>query len=106
MLKIDHLNLQNRKIFFGLAFGAARLRSPLVSKTDHLAQQIGRFFSDSLWRYAPALAGHAQQSPADTEGDVKVLTKPHWNVRKRGTSTPSHAAVLGSNLLCRLSKCH
>ena len=64
MLKIDHLSLQNRKIFFGLAFGAARLRSPLVSKTDHLAQQIGRFSSDFLWRYAPALTGHAQQMPS------------------------------------------
>ena len=84
MLKIDHLNLQNRKIFFGLAFGAARLRSPLVSKTDHSAQEIANFSSDSLRRCAPALAGHAQEL---RRAGVQVRHRVYGrNVRKRGTS--------------------
>ena len=48
------MSLQNRKIFFGLAFGAARLRSPQVSKFDHLEQKIAKFSPGSLRRSRPA----------------------------------------------------
>ena len=59
MLKIDHLNLQNRKIFFGLAFGAARLRSPGVQNRPLRARNRKIFFG-----LAPALRACARRPRA------------------------------------------
>ena len=58
---------------------------------------------------APALRACARRPrPAATGGwrEGPTPQSVRRNMRKRGTATPSHAAVLGSNLLCRLSKYH
>ena len=57
----------------------------------------------------PALRACARRPrPAATGGwrEGPTPQSVRRNMRKRGTATPSHAAVLGSNLLCRLSKFH
>ena len=106
MLKINHLRLQNRKIFFGLAFGAARLRSRAASVQNQPLRARNRKVFFGL---APALRVCARRPrPAATDGwrEGPTPQSVRRNMRKRGTATPSHAAVLGSNLLCRLSKFH
>ena len=104
MLKINHLRLQNRKIFFGLAFGAARLRSPGVQNRPLRARNRKIFFG-----LAPALRACARRPrPAATDGwrEGPTPQSVRRNMRKRGTATPSHAAVLGSNLVRRLPEFH
>ena len=66
------------------------------------SRNLAKFSADSLRRSRPA----AREGWLRAGVKVRSHKSVPLYVRKRGTSTRSYAAVLGSNLFCRLSRLH